>query len=48
MQIKSWLEHKTQYPNTTMVTNMLTKLGQVVASYTNANVRYAEGFQSFF
>jgi hypothetical protein len=46
-QIKSWLEHKTQYPNATFVSNMLTSLGQVVATNSGANVRFAEGLQLF-
>jgi hypothetical protein len=46
-QIKSWLEHKTQYPNSTAVSTMLTGLGQRVAANTGANVRFAEGLQLF-
>lgn len=47
-QIKSWLEHKTQYPNSTAVSTMLTGLGQRVAANTGAtNVRLAEGLQIF-
>ncbi|ELR14762.1 LmbE family protein [Acanthamoeba castellanii str. Neff] len=48
VKIKSWLEHKTQYPNSTAVSTMLTGLGQRVAANTGAtNVRFAEGLQIF-
>jgi len=44
----AYLAHKTQYPNTTIVQEMIAILGERVAYNANVTTTYAEGFLSFF